>query len=350
MKATACPRLFEAEAMRDGRLVGAERTSFERHVALCHACAREVQALEALAAAVRHRPGEKPDDLHVRRERTRLLAAFDRALVAPERRSAPRRLVLPATAAAVLVGLLAVHRVPSSAPPARPAGAVIHPDGAALWSERMEGNRERVVLERGALWIHVDHSSGEGRLLVVLPDGELEDTGTTFAVSAEDDHTTRVAVEEGRVVLRLRGRPPLPIGPGETWMPDAPAPVACATVALPPVPVPSAQPSLGAPTSRPPRSSAPVASALPALAPDPSADFRSAMDALDRGDNCEAATSFAAFLAKHPRDSRGEDAAYLRVIALQRSGDAGGMKEAAQDYLQRYPAGFRRAEVDRLSR
>jgi TolA-binding protein len=87
-----------------------------------------------------------------------------------------------------------------------------------------------------------------------------------------------------------------------------------------------------------------------ALAPDPSADFRSAMDALDRGDNREAATSFTVFLAKHSHDPRGEDAAYLCVIALQRCGDAGAMKEAAQDYLRRYPGGFRRAEVDPLSR
>ena len=92
----------------------------------------------------------------------------------------------------------------------------------------MVGDRENVVLERGALWIHVDHSSGEGRLLVVLPDGELEDIGTTFTVSADDGHTTRVAVQEGHVVLRLRGQAAIALGPGDTWMPD-PRPVASAS-------------------------------------------------------------------------------------------------------------------------
>ena len=57
----------------------------------------------------------------------------------------------------------------------------------------------------------------------MLPDGELEDIGTTFTVSAEDGRTTRVAVQEGSVVLRIHGQPPVAIGPGETW--DGPRPV-----------------------------------------------------------------------------------------------------------------------------
>ena len=56
------------------------------------------------------------------------------------------------------------------------------------------------------------------------------------------------------------------------------------------------------------------------------------------------------FLEKHPRDARAEDAAYLRVIALQRSGDSAGTKQAALEYLRRYPAGFRHAEVEPVSR
>jgi hypothetical protein len=39
----------------------------------------------------------------------------------------------------------------------------------------MESDREVVTLEHGALWIHVEHTPGARRLLVVLPDGELED-------------------------------------------------------------------------------------------------------------------------------------------------------------------------------
>jgi TolA-binding protein len=74
------------------------------------------------------------------------------------------------------------------------------------------------------------------------------------------------------------------------------------------------------------------------------------MAALDVGDNHQAAAAFVNFLEKHPRDARAEDAAYLRVIALQRSGDSAGMKQAALEYLHRYAAGFRQAEVEPLSR
>jgi outer membrane protein assembly factor BamD (BamD/ComL family) len=74
------------------------------------------------------------------------------------------------------------------------------------------------------------------------------------------------------------------------------------------------------------------------------------MDALDRGDNHDAATRLGRFLKEHPRDPRAEDAAYSRVIALERSGDTSGMKDAAQEYLRRYPVGFRHTEVDALSR
>jgi hypothetical protein len=349
MSATPCPRLFEAEAMRDGRLSGAERATFERHMTTCPTCSREVQALKALAESLRASPPDHADadELQVRRERTRLLAAFDRALVGPKRPWSARHGVLwPAAVAAIVAGIFALRRERSAVQLAHASSAVVHADSTAVWSERTEGDRERVVLERGALWIHVDHSSGDGRLVVVLPDGELEDTGTTFTVGAEDGHTTRVSVQEGHVVLRLRGQPAVAIGPGDTWIPEArPAASACPSAA-PPVPAPSARLASDAQSTSPLRSSAPVAAVL---ASDPSVDFRAAMAALDVGDNHQAAAAFASFLEKHPRDPLAEDAAYLRIIALQRSGDSGAMNEAALEYLRRYPAGFRHAEVENLS-
>jgi hypothetical protein len=329
--------------MRDGRLTGAERASFERHVTTCSSCSREVQALEALAETLRASVPETANELHVRRERTRLLAAFDHFLVAPEHRGSLRRLRWPAVVATLAVGLVVLWRV---RPATEAARAAIRADGAAVWSDHLEGDRERVVLERGALWIHVDHSSGEHRLLVALPDGELEDTGTTFTVSAEDGHTTRVAVQEGHVVLRLRGRPLVALDAGQTWIPEVPAPAAWAGAAPPSGPAPTASPAPAA-SNAPPRPSAPLASVL---VPDPLAEFRAAMAALDVGDNHQAASGFASFLERHPHDPQAEDAAYLRVVALQRCGDAVGMKEAALEYLRRYPAGFRHAEVDGLSR
>jgi hypothetical protein len=356
----SCPRLFEVEAARDGRLTGAELASFERHMTGCPACLREAKALEDLADALRAGPRDAggEDVLHVRRERTRLLAAFDRALVTAEPVSGARRRLLGSAAVAALVaGILVLWRARPGESPVH-VRAVVHADSTAEWSERADDNRETIVLNRGALWIHVDHSSGKGRLLVVLPDGELEDTGTTFTVSAEQGHTTRVAVHEGSVVLRLRGVPPVAIGGGDTWIPEArPAPSACAST-TPPLavtdrsgeheqPAPSAQRSLASPRPSAPRM---PSSSAAALESEPSADFRAAMAALDVGDNAAAAAAFASFLAKHSHDPRAEDAAYLHVIALQRSGDSGSVRGAAQEYLRRYPDGFRRAEMEALAR
>jgi ferric-dicitrate binding protein FerR (iron transport regulator) len=353
VSATPCPRLFEAEAMRDGRLTGAERAHFERHVTGCPACSSEVRALEALAESLRTEflDHTVADEVRARRERMRLMAAFDRALLAPEpSRNARHWLLWPAAVSALVVAILLVlPRVRRPAePPTHPLSAVVHADSTSVWSERRDGDREHVVLERGALWIHVDHSSGKGRLLVVLPDGELEDIGTTFTVSADDGHTTRVAVQEGHVVLRVRGQAAVALGPGDTWAPD-PRPVASARASAPPAnPAPSARLDAverSAPPTPPP--SAPLASPT---ASNSSVDFRAAMAALDVGDNHQAAGAFATFLEKHPRDPRAEDAAYLRVIALQRSGDSAGMKQAAVEYLRLYPAGFRQAEVEALSK
>jgi hypothetical protein len=361
----SCPRLFEAEAMRDGRLGHAERASFEKHVRSCAACAREVRALDTLGERLRTTAGESADELCTRRERTRLLAAFDRALVAPEGRpgsSNVQRWWIRATGvAAVAAAVITLLPLRGRETPAarRPE---IHADAEAAWSEHVEADGERVVLERGTLSIHVDHASAPGRFAVVLPDGELEDIGTTFAVRVEAGHTTRVAVVEGRVVLRMRGQAPVAVDQGETWVPPTIAAPVASAPALLAVPEASAPALLGDPafSSPSPTSAAPAittSSGTQTLSPAspmrsaiavPAPEFRAAMSAFDAGDWHDAAALFAAFGAKHPTDPRAEDAAYLRVIALQRCSDDRA-RQAAREYLTRFPAGFRRAEVGTMA-
>ena len=346
-----CPRMFQVEALRDGRLGGGERKSFERHLGACAACAREAAALDRLAegAMTGLDDARSADDLHVWRERSRLLAAFDGALLSPNRRLRTGRLLFW-PAAAVLIGALVVFgRTRPLVEPAHSLRATINADSSAVWSRRPgAGDREEVVLERGALWIHVDRAAGERRLVVLLPDGELEDVGTTFTVSADGEHTTRVAVEAGRVALRLRGRPPVDVGAGTSWLPDAPAVVPPAPAAPPPRGESPRERERSSPLriARPLRLSQPSVAA----APDSLAEFRAASAALRAGDNGQAAAAFARFLAEHAADPMAEDAAYLRVIALQRMGAQGDMKRAANAYLERFPSGFRRAEVERLAR
>ena len=347
----ACPRLFEVEALRDGRIMGAEVARLEAHLGVCPVCAREARMLEAMAEALRlptHAGGA--DELHLRRERTRLLAAFDASLV-----PAPRGLKKSWAAVAVgvlLLSALLLARVlgrshagmpavsasaSASAPTALPEPVVIHADTSALWSRRSEGQFEKVFLESGALSIRVQHAGAGQRLLVILPDGEIEDIGTAFSVSAAAGHTTRVTVQDGSVVLRLRGAAPLVLGAGDAWSPAPPPAAPSSASSHEPVRHPSASATVPAPSPS-------------AIGSDPSADFRAALSALESGDNAGAASLFTAFLGQHPGDSRTEDAAYLRVLALRRSGNSSATRQAALDYLARYPHGFRRVEVEALVR
>jgi hypothetical protein len=360
---TACPRAFEVEALRDGRLSGAERSAFERHLAGCAACARELAAFERLASALRDGPAETTDDLHARRERTRLLAAFDRALIGrptPSESRVSRRAVAGlATAAALAVAAGAVWFGAGQERPASPASAVtVRPVTGARWSRRTSAGREQIVLDEGRLWIQVRRAGSEVPLLVVLPDGELEDVGTTFTVTAESGRTTSVAVEEGSVILRLRGQAPRSIGPLGSWSapPEARASIGPTREPLEKSPVtalparPSAAAALPARPSAAAASPAPQASAPPEpLAPSAASEaFKAALAALNRGEGRDAAARFQTFLDEHPRDARVEDASYLRVLAHQRAGNSAELRRAARAYLARYPAGFRRREVAAL--
>lgn len=379
MKTNLCPRLFEVEALRDGRLTGVERSSFERHLTTCATCSREEAELEALARSLRaHAPNEL-DELHLRRERTRLLAAFDRdAVNLRPTPKAGRRTFALAVSAALAATLLVFWKIRSSQPASKGADAVIRPNDGAQWSRRIEGDREQIHLRKGALWIQVRHSFRERSLIVLLPDGELEDTGTTFAVSVADGRTVRVTVEEGSVALRIRGRAPIAISAGQEWAEAPPGLGASTTAATSSAHFPAGEPnaraesadasSSSSPASRAPTSvhslqsttapsggptstvSAPVASAARATQREAADEFREAVLTLRRGDNADAALKFARIASRHPRDSHAEDAAYLRVIALRRAGDDNGMKDAAADYLRRYPNGFRRSEIETISR
>jgi|SRR5688572_21801813 hypothetical protein len=135
-----------AEALRDRRLAGAELSSFARHLSVCPHCSREVEALQALGDALRA-PALGPadaDELHVRRERTRLLAAFDAALAPRERSYGARSVFLGiAAVAALIVGLFVYFRPRAVETGVEVADAVVvHADSNASWSRRVDGSLE----------------------------------------------------------------------------------------------------------------------------------------------------------------------------------------------------------------
>lgn len=186
---------------------------------------------------------------------------------------------------------------------------------------------------------------------MLLPDGELEDLGTTFSVTVAAGATTHVSVQDGTVILRLRDRAPIVLGVNESWSPTALTPPTLAPHASPPPPAPRAPANASAPAREPsPAPSAPDATRDTSATDAAASDFRAAFSALNGGDNHLAATLFATFLTRYPSDPRAEDAAYLRVIALQRAGNTFAVNAAALDYLRRYPQGFRRAEVEAIQK
>ena len=350
-----CARLFEVEALRDGRLTGGEFARFQSHIRTCTVCAGELSAMEGLAGALRSVTAPAADELHVRRERMRLLSAFDASLVPARKETRGGRYWAGALAVlavlAVLATLTLLQKAPRSVTPvAASADAVkIQASTTSKWSRQADSLQETIRLESGTLSIHVDHRLSQRRLRVLLPDGELEDIGTTFSVTAAASRTTGIAVQEGAVILRLRDQPAVTLRAGDTWSPT-PVDVSSAKASSPPPPptVRRARPVPSAALAPNLSASAPA----PAFAdsPDPAADFRVAMSAFTSGDNARAASLFAAFLSQYPRDSHGEDAAYLRVLTLQRAFDARATKKAAREYLVRYPHGFRYAEMEALSR
>jgi TolA-binding protein len=159
------------------------------------------------------------------------------------------------------------------------------------------------------------------------------------------------------VLLRLRGQAPIGLAAGQAWTLPSTARNA-PSAASPPLGASTAS-ATGTASPAPARAllvqPAPSSSARALASPSGSAsaaaeDFRAAVAAFNGGRSNDAATQLARFLTQYPGDARAEDAAYLRVLALRQAGDGAAAKAAAQDYLRRYPSGFRRTEVEKLAR
>jgi TolA-binding protein len=88
MSAPRCSRLWQAEAIADGRLSHPDAAAFERHAASCSECAREIRALEQLRRLTAQLPTLSASDLERRRQRYELLRMANEATVhAPRSRA-----------------------------------------------------------------------------------------------------------------------------------------------------------------------------------------------------------------------------------------------------------------------
>lgn len=288
------------------------------HVGSCRTCAALLPLLPDEISAIRS-SGPGADDVAIRRLRQRLLVDLDAGVVAIpiKGRNSRRGLVvavgLVAGAAALTIVFWATMPVRMSA--SQSLATVVPSDSVtARWSQRVLGRTEEISLENGTFRVKVKEHPDDRHVVFRLPDGEIEDLGTVFDVVVASGQTRQVAVESGQVVLRLRDTPPVSLSSGALWSQpaDVTSLMAPAKVFRPLRPATS-----GALEHRSRRT---PAVALPPLASSPQSGVLSAP----------------------------EDAAYLHVVQLLRASRMTEARNAAADYLRRFPQGFRSDEMREL--
>jgi hypothetical protein len=347
MTSPQCPRLWQIDAHREGRLGAKDTESLQRHLRTCATCAAQMESDERLRALSLALHADEPNALALRRLRARVLRdAATGVRPSPYAASWRRASMVAAFVVACSVGVAFVVRrsrphspllatAPTTSttearatdpppPPSDPFAGTVTGEEAARWSQNREQGIERIDLEEGTIHVHVRPQDAGERFLVIMRDGELEVRGTTFDVTVQGGETTRV--RSGVVELRLRGRPVMRLVDGDAWTPSS-----AVSLLLPRAPA-----SAGIVRALPP---------APADVDDGVSSYTAAMQRLRGAHYEEAAAAFHAFVAAWPRSSQAEDASFLEAVALARAGrpDAAGL--AAERHLATFPASFHRKEA-----
>ncbi len=354
MSRASCNRAWQAEAALDRRISAEDRASFERHLQTCETCARELDELSRLQQLGEQLPWPRTEPLQRRRQRNELLRRAHAGDPVGATKFAWRWLVVPAVLCLLAVGVVAHRKLRVEAPVMLQAAVIyeVRPEPGSAWSKLAGGDAVRLALEEGALAIHVSKLKSGQSFSMQLPDAELEVRGTRFTVQVGVTRTERVTVSEGRVALRVRGRPELLLGAGDTWQRASDPAVSALPSAAGPSPAaaaPSRAARAGAALRAPASATATPAAPERAAEPSPASDFAIAMASFSRGDFATAEQLFQRFEARHPRSSQVEDSLFLRALARLRRGDELGARSLAAEYLRRYPNGFRAGEAARLA-
>lgn len=222
MSRPRCVRRWEAEVFHEGRLRNAEKASFERHVVTCDVCKNELAALGRLKEELRALPEpERLDEVTARRRRLQLLADVNRS--DSEMPPKPRRALPYAALASVVVAAvvaLVVLRGVGIGGSKDANGTAVHSiiaSSGARWTRTESATVERVELGEGELTIKINHAEAARNLLIVVPDGEIEDVGTAFVVRVREGSTKQIVVSEGAVIFRRSGEAPIRIEAGGSW-------------------------------------------------------------------------------------------------------------------------------------
>ena len=333
MNRSQCPQLWLVEAIRDGRVVGAERAVFEKHRSICRACAEYSEAARALQNRLSELPSGLPDAFTIRRQRRELLRTLDASLVGATSRHRTHavRVAILAAAAAGALAFSYLHRRPA----VPPSWVEVVAGPGAAWSEEKTNVVDRVALLNGRFHLSIRRPSPSSRVLLTLPDGEIEDLGTVLDVWTEGERTRHVGVQSGEIIMRLRGLPEVRLDAGDEW--DRPSSVEHESP-----PHAELTPDANGTHEASPR--------LIAAQPNQPAKGRDlkphAVSA--RSGNLLAQTRQEPQPPPEARsapDAAAEDVAYLRVLDLFEAGRRDDARGAVREYLAQYPRGFRHLEV-----
>ncbi len=368
----SCASRLLVESAFDGRLDRRDLAAVERHLDACAECAAWAAGLHRLRAEVRRDLSTPPSPFEQARSRLELLR---RAAGDPDGAGEETRHFAWIAAALSIFGVIAVlawsQRTRPIGDVARFGGAIplaakvtFTASSASDFSVARDSRAFDLKLLDGTVALWVRKLGAEQRVLVTTRDASVEVRGTVFQVTAEHGKLVGVHVDGGVVEVR-RGDERHLLHAGERLdLRDARPDEDDATISGSSPIAREGEPK----SARAGRRARPVAlrapqepAASPVRAPEPKApvataagdaaanDFAHAVKNLDYADYPKAAQELATFVKRHPDDARAEDAAFLTVVALQKTGRNDEMRAAARDYLRRFPNGARAADVRRWS-
>src|SRR5882672_8084961 len=171
MTPARCSRLWEVEAIRDGRLPEAAADSLRAHAKTCPACREEATSLHALNHRLRNELC-RVDEVSSRRLRRRLLERVARSMRNDGMRQVFRSLSLVFVLAGAAWLLYIATRDPERKG-ALPLIVTASPGGVFL--RESERGIERVIVRDGTVTFGVERGPEDPRLVVQVPDGEISD-------------------------------------------------------------------------------------------------------------------------------------------------------------------------------
>jgi len=258
---------------------------------------------------------------------------------------------------------------PADAPAraALPSGTRLELAAGGAVACRDDGSIQRLLLEKGSLHLEVNKLDAGERFLVSTPDSEVEVRGTVFDVTVEAASEacaarTSVSVEHGVVEARFDGSRVV-LRAGERWSsPCTERPAALAPSEAPRHVVHPPASGVTRATSSdvvaevtPPSASfaaeegsSPARIAASSLLREQNDLYAEAETARRAGRDDEALKLYTSLLTRFERGPLTESATVGRVRALSRL-DPARAKTEAERYLARFPLGFARAEMGKLT-